>query len=168
MLHSPKQFDLKKNGKKLLNKDILQRRYQRIYHQLEQLVSKTDNQIAHMASIVAVLHFKMPHYFWTGFYILQGGELIVGPYQGPIACQVLEKKRGVCWAGVESKKTIIVPDVHKFPGHITCDSRSNSEIVVPLLNEEGQAWAVLDVDSRQLNAFSEVDKNWLEKIVKLV
>jgi len=121
-----------------------------------------------MASITALLHFKMPHFFWTGFYILQGEELIVGPYQGPLACQVLDKKRGVCWASLESKKTIIVPDVHKFPGHIACDPRSNSEIVVPLLTEEGQAWAVLDVDSRQFNAFSEVDRNWLEKIVKLV
>jgi len=152
----------------LLNKDLLHRRYQRIYGQLEKLVTKTDNKIAHMASITALLHFKMPHFFWTGFYILQGEELIVGPYQGPLACQVLDKKRGVCWAGLESKKTIIVPDVHKFPGHIACDPRSNSEIVVPLLTEEGQAWAVLDVDSRQFNAFSEVDRNWLEKIVKLV
>ena len=152
----------------MLNKDLLHRRYQRIYGQLEKLVTKTDNKIAHMASITALLHFKMPHFFWTGFYILQGEELIVGPYQGPLACQVLDKKRGVCWAGLESKKTIIVPDVHKFPGHIACDPRSNSEIVVPLLTEEGQAWAVLDVDSRQFNAFSEVDRNWLEKIVKLV
>ncbi|MFQ5721754.1 MAG: GAF domain-containing protein [Candidatus Aminicenantales bacterium] len=152
----------------MLNKDLLQQRYQRIHHQLEQLVTKTDNKIAHMASIVALLHFKMPHFFWTGFYILQNGELTVGPYQGPLACLVLEKKRGVCWASLERKKTIIVADVHKFPGHIACDSRSNSEIAVPLLNEEGQAWAVLDVDSRQFNAFSEVDQNWLEKIVKFV
>ena len=152
----------------MLNKDLLHRRYQRIHRQLEKFVTKTDNKIAHMASITSLLHFKMPHFFWTGFYILQREELIVGPYQGPLACQVLDKKRGVCWAGLESKKTIIVPDVHKFPAHIACDPRSNSEIVVPLLTEEGQAWAVLDVDSRQFNAFSEVDRNWLEKIVKLV
>jgi GAF domain-containing protein len=87
-----------------------------------------------------------------------------------LACQVLEKKKGICWAGFEQKKTIIVPDVHKFPGHIACDSRSNSEIVVPLLdlNKDNQAWAVLDVDSQKFNAFSEIDKDWLEKIVKLI
>ena len=97
-------------------------------------------------------------------------ELTIGPYQGPLACQVLEKKKGICWAGLEQKKTIIVPDVHKFPGHIACDSRSNSEIVVPLLdlNKDNQAWAVLDVDSQKFNAFSEIDKDWLEKIVKLI
>ncbi len=97
-------------------------------------------------------------------------ELTIGPYQGPLACQVLEKKKGICWAGLEQKKTIIVPDVHKFPGHIACDSRSNSEIVVPLfdLNKNNHAWAVLDVDSRKFEAFSEIDKDWLEKIVKLI
>ncbi len=97
-------------------------------------------------------------------------ELTIGPYQGPLACQVLEKNKGICWAGLEQKKTIIVPDVHKYPGHIACDSRSNSEIVVPLLdlNKDNQAWAVLDVDSQKFEAFSEIDKDWLEKIVKLI
>jgi GAF domain-containing protein len=87
-----------------------------------------------------------------------------------LACQVLEKKKGICWAGLEQKKTIIVPDVHKYPGHIACDSRSNSEIVVPLLdlNKDDQAWAILDVDSQKFDAFSEMDKDWLEKIVKLI
>jgi GAF domain-containing protein len=110
----------------------------------------------------------MPHYFWTGFYTLIDGELIVGPYQGPLACQVLEKKKGVCWAGFDGKKTIVVPNVHEFPGHIACDSRSNSEIVVPLVSEDNQVWGILDVDSRKLEAFSDIDKQWLEKIVKLI
>ncbi len=121
-----------------------------------------------MATTAALLHHKMSHYFWTGFYTLIDGELIVGPYQGPLACQVLEKKKGVCWASVEKENTIIVPDVHKFPGHIPCDSRSNSEIAVPLFSEDGQVWSVLDVDSQKLDAFSEIDKEWLEKIVKLI
>lgn len=152
----------------MLNKENLKKRYLRIYDQLQELLIKTENKIARMATVAALLHAKMPQFFWTGFYILIDGELIVGPYQGPLACQVLEKKKGVCWAGIEGKKTIIVPDVHKFPGHIACDSRSNSEIVVPLFNKLGQVRGVLDVDSRKSNTFSDVDKEWLEKIVKLI
>ncbi|TET22984.1 MAG: GAF domain-containing protein, partial [Candidatus Aminicenantes bacterium] len=86
----------------------------------------------------------------------------------PLACQVLEKKKGVCWAGIIRQETQIVPNVQKFSGHIACDSRSNSEIVVPLLDKNKQAWAVLDVDSRNFNTFSEIDKEWLEKIVELI
>ena len=152
----------------MAEKEHLSKRYERIYHQLQELLTETENKVARMATAVALVHHKMPHFFWTGFYELDEGELIVGPYQGPLACQVLEKKKGVCWAGVERKETIVVPDVHKFPGHIACDSRTNSEIVVPLFNPDGQVWAVLDVDSRKLNAFSEVDKDWLERIVKLI
>ena len=96
------------------------------------------------------------------------GELVVGPYQGPLACQVLEKKKGVCWAGVQRKATIIVPDAHQFPDHIACDSQSNSEIVVPLFNDKSRIWAVLDIDSHKFDAFSAIDKEWLEKIVKLI
>ncbi len=148
--------------------ETLNRRYERIFSQLKPLLSKTKNKTARMATIASLLHLKMPHFFWTGFYVLDRDELTVGPYQGPLACLVLENKRGVCWAGLLSRRTIIVPDVHKFPGHIACDSRSNSEIVVPLFNTQGKAWSVLDVDSRELNAFSEVDKEWLEKIARLI
>jgi len=146
----------------------LSQRYNRIFHQLEDLLLKTVNKTARMATVIALLHHKMPYYFWTGFYILIGGELVVGPYQGPLACQVLEKNKGVCWAAVERKEVIIVPDVHKFPGHIPCDSRSNSEIVIPLFDKKNEVWAVLDVDSRKFDAFSEVDKEWLIKLVKLI
>jgi GAF domain-containing protein len=152
----------------MAEKENLEKRYKRIYDQLRELVLKTENKIARMATIAAILHHKMAQFFWTGFYILIDGELIIGPYQGPLACQILEKEKGVCWTGVTSKKTIIVPDVHKFPGHVTCDSRSNSEIVVPLIDKENQVWGVLDVDSRKFDAFSELDKEWLEKIVKLI
>ncbi len=152
----------------MADKENLEKRYKRIYDQLRELVLKTENKIARMATIAAILHHKMAQFFWTGFYLLIDGELIIGPYQGPLACQILEKEKGVCWAGVTSKKTIIVPDVHKFPGHVACDSRSNSEIVVPLLDKENQVWGVLDVDSRKFDAFSESDKDWLEKIVKLI
>ena len=146
----------------------LNSRYQRIHKQLEGLLVKTDNKIARMATTASLLHHKMPHFFWTGFYILMEGNLVVGPYQGPLACQVLEREKGVCWAGVKAKKTIVVPDVHKFPGHIACDSRSNSEIAVPLFDNKKEVWAVLDVDSRKFDAFSKMDREWLEKIVKLI
>ena len=152
----------------MADKENLEKRYKRIYDQLRELVLKTENKIARMATIAAILHHKMAQFFWTGFYILIDGELIIGPYQGPLACQILEKEKGVCWTGVTSKKTIIVPDVHKFPGHVACDSRSNSEIVVPLIDKENHVWGVLDVDSRKIDAFSESDKDWLEKIVKLI
>jgi GAF domain-containing protein len=152
----------------MADKENLEKKYERIYDQLRELVLKTENKIARMATIVAILHHKMTQFFWTGFYILTDGELIVGPYQGPLACQILEKEKGVCWAGVTSKKTIIVPDVHKFPGHVACDSRSNSEIVVPLIDKENRVWGILDVDSRKFDAFSDLDKDWLEKIVKLI
>jgi GAF domain-containing protein len=152
----------------MTDKENLEKRYKRIYDQLRELALKTENKIARMATIAAILHHKMTQFFWTGFYILTDGELIVGPYQGPLACQVLEKEKGVCWSGVKSKKTIIVPNVHEFPGHVVCDSRSNSEIVVPLVDKENQVWGVLDVDSRKFEAFSDIDKEWLEKIVKLI
>lgn len=152
----------------MVDKENLEKRYKRIYNQLQELLSQTENKITRMATISALLHHKMRHFFWTGFYTLIDGELTVGPYQGPLACQILEKKKGVCWAGIERKKTILVPDIHKFPGHITCDSRSNSEIVVPLVDKYNQVWGVLDIDSRKLNAFSDVDKKWLQKIVNLI
>jgi L-methionine (R)-S-oxide reductase len=152
----------------VLDPKTLSTRYERIFNQLQELLQRTDNKIARMATIVSILHHKMPHYFWTGFYILTNDNLIVGPYQGPLACQVLEREKGVCWAGLRKKETIIIPDVHKFPDHIACDSKSNAEIVVPLLDEKGQVWGVLDVDSKTRDAFSPIDQQWLEKIVRLI
>jgi len=143
-------------------------RYARICEQLEKLLTKTTDPTARMATIVAILHHKMPGFFWTGFYLLRNGELTVGPYQGSLACQVLEKNKGVCWTGINQKETIVVSDVHLFPGHIACDSRSRSEIVVPLLDTNGMAYGVLDVDSKELNFFGEVDNLWLNKIIKLL
>jgi GAF domain-containing protein len=110
----------------------------------------------------------MDYFFWTGFYCLDKGVLTVRTYQGPVACQVLKKDTGVCWAVINKKETVIVPDVHQFPGHIACDSRSNSEIVVPIRNKTGEIFGVLDVDSKELDSFDEVDAGWLEKIVGLI
>ena len=145
-----------------------QGRYLRIYSQLEALTAKTEDQLARMASICAVLHHKMDHYFWTGFYLLKSGRLIVGPYQGPVACLELERNQGVCWAAVNSAGPVVVPDVHAFPGHIACDSRSRSEITLPVRNREEKIIAVFDVDSDRPDAFDRVDRENLEKILKLI
>lgn len=152
----------------MLSPEKLAQRYQRLYRQLQELLTRCADPVARMATITALLFHKFPHYFWVGFYLLKDGDLVVGPYQGPLACQVLEKEKGVCWAGVLRKETIVVPDVHKFPGHIACDSRSNSEIVVPVFAVDGKVRGVLDGDSTEFDAFSEVDKIWLEKIVALL
>jgi GAF domain-containing protein len=110
----------------------------------------------------------MDGFFWVGFYLLRDGKLLVGPYQGPLACIELPKNTGVCWAGINSGKTVVVPDVHKFPGHIACDSRSNSEIVVPVKDGNGKIIGVLDIDSRQAGNFDETDVEQLEKIADLL
>lgn len=143
-------------------------RYQRIYTQLQGLLTATRNREARMATIAAVLHHKMDYFFWTGFYCLTHGELIVRSYQGPVACQVLKKNTGVCWKAITDGETIVVTDVHEFPGHIACDSRSRSEIVVPLHDNNGDVYGVLDIDSADLSSFDETDAEWLEKIVALV
>ncbi len=145
-----------------------QGRYERIYNQLESLLQKSSDKHARMATVVALLHHKMDYFFWTGFYMLSNGELIVRSYQGPVACQVLGKNKGVCWAGINSNETIVVEDVHQFPGHIACDSRSNSEIVVPFRNAQGEIIGVLDVDSKEKASFDEMDAHWLEKIIALI
>ncbi len=144
------------------------KRYQRIYNQLEELLLKSDDMEARMCSVVAVLHHKMDDFFWTGFYCLREDKLIVRTYQGSVACMELKKDTGVCWAGINRQKTIVVPDVEQFPGHIACDSRSKSEIVVPLYDKQGNIIGVLDVDSKELNTFDEIDALWLEKIVALI
>jgi L-methionine (R)-S-oxide reductase len=142
-------------------------RYKRIISQLEGLLTKTPDPVARMATIAAVLSHKFDYFFWCGFYFVHGEKLIVGPYQGPVACQVLQDS-GVCLAAVNENKSILVPDVHKFPGHIACDSRSNSEIVVLVRNSEGETMAVLDVDSALFGSFDETDRKQLEIIAAMV
>ncbi len=145
-----------------------EKRYQRILTQLESLLTKTDQPIPRMATIAAVLHHKMDHFFWTGFYLLVDGELMVGPYQGAVACQILKKNTGVCWSAILKNEVEVVPDVHQFPGHIACDSRSNSEIVVPLIDKSGMIVGCLDVDSQKYNNFDDIDKIYLTKISHFV
>ena len=121
-----------------------------------------------MSTIVAVLHYKMDYFFWTGFYILQNGKLQVGPYQGTLACIDLEKDTGVCWAAINRNETVVVKNVHEFPGHIACDSHTNSEIVVPVRDKNNNIVSVLDIDSKSFDSFDEIDAENLEKIVELV
>jgi GAF domain-containing protein len=142
-------------------------RYKRIISQLEGLLTKTNDPVARMATIAAVLSHKFDYFFWCGFYFLHNDKMIVGPYQGPVACQILQGA-GVCIASVKQNKSIVVPDVHAFPGHIACDSRSNSEIVVPVRDVEGNIHAVLDVDSISFNSFDETDRKYLEVITAMV
>jgi len=143
-------------------------RYQRIKCQLTELFRKTNDPVARMSTTVAILYHKFGYYFWTGFYQLIEGELTVGPYQGSVACLILAKHKGVCWSAIDNEQTVIVADVHEFPGHIACDSRSKSEIVVPVRNKSGEIVAVLDVDSKEKDSFDEIDGRSLEEIVELI
>lgn len=143
-------------------------RYKRIITQLNSLLTKTDDPVCRMATINALLYHKMDGFFWVGFYLIRDGELCVGPYQGPLACQILEKNKGVCWTAVNSKKTIVVEDVNTFPGHIACDSRSKSEIAVPLKNKKGEIVGLLDVDSNFKGWFDETDRDFQEIIGGMV
>jgi len=145
------------------------KRYERLFKQINDLIEKSSNNpFSNMATINAVLYHKMQDFFWIGFYLLQEGKLQVGPYQGSLACINLAKDKGVCWAAINSEKIMLVADVEVFPGHIACDSRSKSEVVVPLKNKLGEIIGVLDVDSKDLNSFDDTDVVWLEKIVALV
>lgn len=149
--------DIKKEG-----------RYTRIHKQLEALLPKTEDPLARMATICAVLHHKMDHFFWTGFYLLKSGKLVVGPYQGPVACQELENEKGVCWAALKTAAPVVVPDVHAFPGHIACDSRSKSEITLPVFNQKGEIVAIFDVDSDRTDSFSGVDQLALTGMIEMI
>ena len=143
-------------------------RYGRLRDQLAELFLKTADPVARMATICAVLHHKLPHFFWTGFYRVQDDRLVVGPYQGPLACAVLPGPGGVCWAAVRRGDSVLVPDVHAFEGHVACDARSQSEIVVPVRDRSGAVVAVLDIDSDRPAAFTDTDRLGLESIVALI
>lgn len=144
------------------------RRYGRVQDQLRELFTATRDPIARMATAAALLHAKMDGFFWTGWYLVRDGELTVGPYQGSLACLTLPVHQGVCWAGIDRREAVIVADVHSFPGHIACDSRSRSEIVVPLRDGSAAVVGVLDVDSAHPGHFDEVDQEGLEGVAALI
>lgn len=140
--------------------------YEALIPQIKGLLTGESNLIANLANTAAALKEQFG-WFWVGFYLVENDELVLGPFQGPVACTRIKKGRGVCGSSWEQEKTLIVPDVEKFPGHIACSSLSKSEIVVPLF-KEGNIWGVLDVDSSEYNQFDETDQLYLEKIVSLL
>lgn len=140
--------------------------YQSLIPQIAALLYGETDLVANMANICAALREQF-NWFWTGFYLVKNGELVLGPFQGPVACTRIGKGKGVCGTAWLEAKTLIVPDVDAFPGHIACSSLSRSEIVVPILGDIGVV-AVLDVDSEELNKFDETDAMYLEHIIKLL
>jgi L-methionine (R)-S-oxide reductase len=143
-------------------------RYKRIQIQLQEIFVKNSDPISRMATINAILYHKMDGFFWVGFYLLKEDRLMAGPYQGPLACLELSKNKGVCWDAINWGKPVVVPDVHEYPGHIACDSRSKSEIVIPLKDKSGQITGVLDIDSNLVNNFSRDDIMPLTRVADMV
>ena len=140
-----------------------QEQYETLIPQIMALIEGETDLIANLANVAAALKEQFG-WFWVGFYLVKNDELVLGPFQGPVACTRIRLGRGVCGSSWEKASTLIVPDVEKFPGHIACSSLSKSEIVVPLIYE-GIVWGVLDVDSAELNSFDETDQKYLEQIV---
>jgi len=142
-------------------------RYRLMVSQIEALVKGETDSIAIMANVVAAIHETMG-FFWTGFYRVAGEELILGPFQGPVACMHIPFGKGVCGTAWKEQATIVVPDVEEFPGHIACSSLSRSEIVVPVFSKAGEVAAVLDIDSKELSTFDETDQQYLEQVCALI
>ncbi len=142
-------------------------KYRLLTEQVRSLIAGETDSVSVMANVSAAIHETMG-FFWTGFYMVHGDELRLGPFQGSVACMHIPFGRGVCGTAWQRKETVVVPDVEAFPGHIACSSLSRSEIVVPVFNATNEVVAVLDIDSRDLNTFDEIDKKWLEDIVKLL
>ena len=143
-----------------------EQQYLSLLPQIKGLLNGETDLVANLANIAAALKEQF-HFFWVGFYLVKADELVLGPFQGPVACTRIRKGRGVCGTSWIQATTIIVPDVEKFPGHIACSSISKSEIVVPLF-KNNEVWGVLDVDSDQYNSFDETDARFLQEIVALI
>ncbi len=141
-------------------------KYQQLLPQIQALVDGEQNLIANLANVAAALKQQFD-FWWVGFYLIEGDELVLGPFQGPIACTRIRKGKGVCGTSWEKNETIIVPDVDAFPGHIACSSQSKSEIVVPF-QLKNKLVGVLDVDSEQYNSFDEIDAKYLKAIITLI
>ena len=145
---------------------IKEEKYRTLLLQARSLMDGETDEIARMANLSALIHQAFG-FWWTGFYRVQGEELVLGPFQGPLACTRIKKGRGVCGTAWKEQRTIIVPDVEQFPGHIACSSESQSEIVVPVWHDK-EIVAVLDIDSRDLNTFDTTDQHYLEQVVAIM
>lgn len=142
-------------------------KYQMLVSQIASLIEGEDDQIAVMSNVSAAIHQEMK-FWWTGFYRVVGDELLLGPFQGPVACMHIPFGRGVCGTAWQRQQTVVVPDVDQFPGHIACSSQSRSEIVVPVFSPDGKVTAVLDIDSEKLATFDDVDRQYLEQICQMI
>ena len=141
--------------------------YQLLVKQVESLIEGEDNATGQLANAAALLHEAMG-WWWTGFYLVKDDVLQLGPFQGPVACYRIKRGRGVCGSAWEQDRTLVVPDVEQFPGHIACSSESRSEIVVPLHGPDGAVAGVLDIDSSELATFDDEDARWLEEIARVI
>ena len=141
--------------------------YKMLVEQIGSLIAGETDKVAVMSNVAAAIHQEMK-FWWTGFYRVVGDELVLGPFQGPVACMHIPFGRGVCGTAWQREQTIVVPDVELFPGHIACSSASRSEIVVPVFDKEGRVTAVLDIDSEQLATFDETDQRYLEEICRML
>ena len=142
-------------------------KYRLLTKQISALIEGETDSVAVMANVCAAIH-EMMGFFWTGFYRVKNGELVLGPFQGPVACMHIGFGRGVCGTAWKQRKTIVVPDVEQFPGHIACSSLSRSEIVVPVFSKDGEVQAVLDIDSKELATFDDTDRQYLEEICRMI
>lgn len=141
--------------------------YEMLVGQIDALTEGEKKLVSVLANVAAAVHQERG-FWWTGFYLVDGDELVLGPFQGPVACMHIPFGRGVCGTAWQRAETIVVPDVEQFPGHIACSSQSRSEIVIPLKDAQGKVRAVFDIDSRDLDAFDELDRRYLEEITVLV
>ena len=148
-------------------KEMKERQYKLLVSQIEALIDGEKDMIAVMSNVAAAIHHTMG-FWWTGFYRVVADELVLGPFQGPVACMHIPFGKGVCGTAWQRAETVIVPDVEQFPGHIACSSESKSEIVVPVFGSNGKVMAVLDIDSEHLATFDETDRKYLKAICKLV
>ena len=142
-----------------------QEKYEAFLPQLQGLIDETQEAVSVLANVCAALHAEFG-WWWTGFYLVRGNKLVLGPFQGPVACYQISFGRGVCGSAWKEQKTLVVPDVEEFPGHIACSSLSRSEIVVPVFDEKGEVCAVLDIDSKELACFDETDRLYLERAMQ--
>ena len=144
-----------------------EKQYKLLVSQIASLIDGEKDMIAVMSNVAAAIHQTMG-FWWTGFYRVVGNDLVLGPFQGPVACMHIPFGKGVCGTAWKQAETIIVPDVEQFPGHIACSSESKSEIVVPVFGTDGKVIAVLDIDSEHLATFDDIDRKYLEEICKLI
>jgi len=142
-------------------------KYEELLPQLAALIEGETDETAVLANVSAALATEFD-WWWTGFYLVRGGELLLGPFQGPVACYHIAYGRGVCGTAWKEERTVVVPDVEQFPGHIACSSLSRSEIVVPVRDRQGTIRGVLDIDSKNLSAFDDIDRQYLEQVVEII